>query len=291
MEVELSSQQLIDHIKFLEKENSLLKNSLKAQEKKLHFLGGDKVKSSGNNLNSKIEKHVLSSFFNTFPIGVNVFDAAGKVLFVNQFARDLFGVDKDDPLLDYRLFEDPSVKEQTKKAIRNGELAEEERFIDFNAIYAHKMYNTSRDVDAKVCIQLNYSPFGENEKCPMGYLLTILDITGKKDFEQISLELKNMNANKDKFFSIIAHDLRSPFNSILGFTNLLLESTGNFEIEKFENYLGIINSSAKSTLILLENLLDWAKFQTGKLGFNPEKIVLSSLIMNIIEISNSVATI
>lgn len=291
MEVKLSSQELIDHINVLKKENSLLKKNLNAQKNQSDFIGGEREKNSYNNFNSQIEKHLLSSFFNTFPIGINVFDASGRVLFVNQFARELFGVDKDDPLIGYCLFDDPSIKKETKEAIKRGELAQEERFIDFNAIYAHNMYNTSRDINTKVCIQLNYSPYGDDFKNPLGYILTILDISVKKDFEQVSLKLNKMNAAKDKFFSIIAHDLRSPFNTILGFTNLLLESTRNFEIEKFENYLGIINSSTKNTLVLLDNLLDWASFQTGKIEFNPEKLIVSSLIKNSIENSNSAAKI
>ncbi|MGZ2369465.1 sensor histidine kinase [Ancylomarina sp. YFZ004] len=98
-----------------------------------------------------------------------------------------------------------------------------------------------------------------------------------------------MNATKDKLFSIIAHDLRSPFNSILGFSELLIENLKDFEISESEKYVRFINSSAQNTLVLLDNLLNWAKSQTGQIAFNPQKISLSSLISEVIEQSNSAA--
>ncbi len=118
---------------------------------------------------------------------------------------------------------------------------------------------------------------------PIRSLGTVLDITKRKKAEQL---LKESNAAKDKIFSIIAHDLRSPFNSILGFSELLIENTQDFEVAEIKKYLGIINSSAKSTLVLLDNLLNWARSQTGKVDFIPEEIGLASIIQEIIELSN-----
>jgi signal transduction histidine kinase len=108
--------------------------------------------------------------------------------------------------------------------------------------------------------------------------------------EQIE-KLRLLNATKDKFFTIISHDLRSPFNSILGFSELLIENVKELDIAETENYLEIISSSAKNTLVLLDNLLNWAKSQTGQINFNPKKLNLSSIIQEIIEKSNSMAKI
>ncbi len=124
-------------------------------------------------------------------------------------------------------------------------------------------------------------------------VVNIRDITENKEFEkrieQSEAELKELNGTKAKLFSIIAHDLRSPFNSILGFTELLIENLNNLGVEESEKYLDIINSSAKNTLILLDNLLNWAKSQTGQVIFKPEKVVLSSIIQEIFELLNSSA--
>ncbi len=124
-------------------------------------------------------------------------------------------------------------------------------------------------------------------------VLNVRDITERKHAEQINKEneirLQELNATKDKLFSIIAHDLRSPFNAILGFSELLINNTKDIEVDKSEKYLGIINSSAKNTLILLDNLLKWAKSQTGQFIYKPEKINLSAIVREILEISNSIA--
>jgi len=120
----------------------------------------------------------------------------------------------------------------------------------------------------------------------------ILQIMLKSNkIKESEIQLRELNATKDKLFSIIAHDLRSPFNGILGFSELLIENVNEFETAETEKYLGIINSSAKNTLVLLDNLLDWAKTQTGQINFNPEKLILSSIIHEVIETSNSMAKI
>lgn len=115
--------------------------------------------------------------------------------------------------------------------------------------------------------------------------------TAKEKAMESENRLKELNATKDKLFFIIAHDLRSPFNGILGFSELLTESMKDHDISNTEKYIEIINSSAKSTLVLLENLLKWVKSQTGQINFNPEKIALSPAIREIIEFSNSTARI
>jgi two-component system sensor histidine kinase/response regulator len=125
-------------------------------------------------------------------------------------------------------------------------------------------------------------------------VLNVRDITERYQAEQKLKEseasLKELNATKDKLFSIIAHDLRSPFNGILGFSELLKVNLKESAILQSEKYAALINSSAKNTLVLLDNLLSWAKSQTGQINFNPQKIDLSQSIEEIIEIINSQAT-
>ncbi|MGQ1947469.1 sensor histidine kinase [Geofilum sp. OHC36d9] len=101
------------------------------------------------------------------------------------------------------------------------------------------------------------------------------------------LELEELNATKDKLFSIIGHDLRSPFNGIMGFLELLLENIKKFEAEKSEKYLKLTYLSAKNTFNLLDNLLNWANSQTKQVYCNPQKLILSSIIQGIIDLSIS----
>jgi two-component system sensor histidine kinase/response regulator len=101
--------------------------------------------------------------------------------------------------------------------------------------------------------------------------------------------LKTANATKDKLFSIIAHDIRSPLSSILGFSELLLENRDTIHDPENIKFIELIAESAKKTFALLDNLLIWAESQTGKLRFNPKPINLTVLISETLETVNPAA--
>jgi len=111
----------------------------------------------------------------------------------------------------------------------------------------------------------------------------------KEQAEANEIQLRELNTTKDKLFSIIAHDLRSPFNSIIGLSELPLINTENDDKSETKKCCEIINSTAKNTLILLDNLLNWAKSQTKELSITPEKIMLSEAILEIIGLTKSQA--
>ncbi|NOQ24794.1 MAG: DUF3365 domain-containing protein [Bacteroidales bacterium] len=95
--------------------------------------------------------------------------------------------------------------------------------------------------------------------------------------QKLNKDLKGINATKDKFFSIIAHDLRGPFNSILGFSNILLEDFQELPDDKKYEMVHIISESAGSSYNLLENLLMWSQTQTGRIKYNPEEFDIKLL--------------
>lgn len=111
------------------------------------------------------------------------------------------------------------------------------------------------------------------------------------DLYKANSELKETNATKDKLFSIIAHDLRGPFTSMLGFSELLIENMNKYDLEKLEKSLHHINSAAKSAYTLLENLLLWARSQNKQLLFKPKNIVIFRIVKDVIYSLNSLATI
>jgi Signal transduction histidine kinase len=90
-------------------------------------------------------------------------------------------------------------------------------------------------------------------------------------------ELNELNASKDKFFSIIAHDLKGPFGAIIGFSDILKEEIESGDPAENKEHARLINISAVQTFRLLENLLEWANSQTGKILFNPVSINLMEL--------------
>ncbi len=91
-------------------------------------------------------------------------------------------------------------------------------------------------------------------------------------------QLKILNETKDKFFSIIAHDLISPFNSIEGFSSLLAEEGSTLPPEEVSMMAGRVLSQARTTRFLLENLLAWSTSESGRMPFKPEKISLNELL-------------
>ncbi len=119
----------------------------------------------------------------------------------------------------------------------------------------------------------------------------IRDITDRKKTEQALIEseaqLRELNATKDILFSIIGHDLRGPFGNILVLSELLIEALKDVDLVESEQYLGMINTTAKNSLSLLDNLLKWAKCQTGQFNFKSEKINIASSIQEVLELSNA----
>lgn len=91
-------------------------------------------------------------------------------------------------------------------------------------------------------------------------------------------ELNELNASKDRFFSIIAHDLKNPFSTIIGLSELMQESDIMNSPEQLQKFSSMINASAVQTFRLLENLLEWANSQRGKISFSPVPVNVNELI-------------
>jgi len=96
-------------------------------------------------------------------------------------------------------------------------------------------------------------------------------------------QLIQLNADKDLFISILAHDLRSPFNALLGLSELLIEDIRKLNINEIEDIANNINKSAQNSFKLLEDLLMWARAQSGKIPFNPQKLSFADICKNILE--------
>jgi len=134
------------------------------------------------------------------------------------------------------------------------------------------------------CAEVFVFPLPDSDGNSVTILGVTRDITERKHFEAKLLEqtnnLKELNALKDKFFSIIAHDLKTPFNGILGFSEILKEDARNLDIDSIISYADIINSTAKQAFNLLENLLELAILQQNGILFEPRRIFINPLIEN-----------
>ena len=92
-------------------------------------------------------------------------------------------------------------------------------------------------------------------------------------------KLKELNASKDKFFSIIAHDLRNPFGSVLGYSEIIAKECLDLDKAELKEFSETLHSQAKIIYDLLENLLTWSRIQTGRLVFSPEYLNIEEKMM------------
>ncbi|MCE1165783.1 MAG: PAS domain-containing sensor histidine kinase [Bacteroidetes bacterium] len=124
-------------------------------------------------------------------------------------------------------------------------------------------------------------------------IATARDITESEAYEnklrEFAEELQNLNISKDKFFSIIAHDLRSPFNGLLGFSKVLYEEFDELSKDELREYIGYLHSSSQNVYKLIENLLQWSRLQSGRFEFQPIRLDLYEEVLKVINLFMSQA--
>lgn len=134
--------------------------------------------------------------------------------------------------------------------------------------------------------------YSENNQ-PVKIVGLVSDITKRKIVEQEYKEnearLLKINASKDKFFSILSHDLKGPFTSIIGFSDLLIDKIKIADFHQADQFAKIIRKTSWNTFNLLTNLFDWSRMQAGSMKFKPEEINLISTADEAIELFSALA--
>ena len=127
----------------------------------------------------------------------------------------------------------------------------------------------------------------------MGVFGIARDITNRRKAERVlqktEVKLRRLNATKDKFFSIIAHDLKSPFMSLLGFAELLIKNFDEYDVKKQKMFIENIYKSANNVYNLLDNLLIWSYSQKGQMKYEPQNENLHLLLTNTLAHLNDIA--
>jgi PAS domain S-box-containing protein len=138
----------------------------------------------------------------------------------------------------------------------------------------------------ELLFQVSLKKMQDVSKKFMGTVIMLDDITERRKAElnikESQEKLKALNTDKDRFISILAHDLRNPFNSLLGFSELLVNNLKNTPVDKVENHLKIMNDTINRTFNLLEDLLLWSKAQSGKITVQPTRINLKEICSDVV---------
>jgi len=229
------------------------------------------------------ERNLLMTLINSMPDRIYIKDRESRFIIGNKMVAKVMGAESPGHLTgktDFDFYPKEIAEDFYKdeqKIMISGEVLinKEEQRVDENG-------NMKITSVTKVPIKDEYGVV-------TGVVGINRDITRQKEIENHLLqqkteiekqrdELKKLNDTKNKFFSIISHDLRNPYSSILGFTGLLLEYAENLEPEKRTQYIEHIQKAASNGSHLLENLLQWAQTQTGNVSFRPDLINLNEII-------------
>ena len=166
------------------------------------------------------------------------------------------------------------------------------RMAGRNVPIRHEMVMVKKN-NEEISIEFNSCSIEYNSQTAA--LVFIRDISERKQVEvkinKYVAELKELNATKDRFFSIIAHDLRNPFHNIIGISEMLCNRFDKLETVKIKKFLEYIYQISEQGYSLLENLLEWAKSQRGRLKFNQKNINLKVIVTLNFDILRSVAKI
>ena len=223
-------------------------------------------------------KDLLQKMADSMPAYVGVADAETiKYRFVNQRFVEGFGKTREEIIGSY--FAEIIGKENAEFALPYIEKVRKGKPSSY--------INTFDLSEGKRYINVSFTPSFSADGNVKDIIIMSHDITNIKRAEQELKKAKEtaeyanqikseLIATKNRFFSIIAHDLKSPFNGLIGLTELLINDA--VDIEDYKKIAAHMHDMAINGFTLLENLLDWARTQTGEIKYNPEKVNLKKIV-------------
>lgn len=213
--------------------------------------------------------------------GIFFSDKNGQIILANQALQSMIGFSFEDIYqMDFSHFthlDDLKAENELLRELVNGRIKEyrlEKRYIS--------------NQNEIIWVDLAMVSIRDEAGAPLYYVGVIKDITARKQYEEY---LKNANSVKDKFFSIISHDLRNQFSGIESLTEILLQKNNELDIETMKRYLKMLNNGGKSALNLLENLLEWSRLQINGMAHKPVECRLRLIVDDVLNSAYNQAVI
>lgn len=226
--------------------------------------------------------HKYTSLYDFAPIGYFTLSNEGEILELNLIGSKMLG--KDRSFLKNKPF---------------GRFIQDKDIPAFNQFLEKAFKTKTKEAIDIMVMGIGNSPMYAqltaivDEEHENNCLLTVMDITGRKkveaDLDEVVRQLNILNAQKNKFFSIIAHDLKNPFNAIIGYSELLMMEVRQNDYKAVEEFAGIILDSSIRAMDLLGNLMKWAESQTDRIIFNPKRLVLNEVVNEITDMFDQIA--
>lgn len=207
--------------------------------------------------------------------------ATGKVIFGDRWC-EMLGYDADEVephVSSWERLVHPDDREEVSKRLDDHLEGRSEFYQSIHRLKA-------KDNSWKYILDSGMVIEWDTDGKPLRAVGTHQDVTNQKRNEE---KLREINATKDKLFSIIAHDLKSPYNAQLGFLELLLENDSSYSEEQRRKFIKTVYHSTKQSFALLDNLLVWSRTQTGKIPFNPGELLLAQVFEEAIDLQRYAA--
>jgi PAS domain S-box-containing protein len=252
----------------------------------------------------------------TSPVGIFYIDSSGKIQICNSAFSNIIGAPKEK-IIGVNVFSLPNreVAESAIKAIQGEKGYSESLYTStisgkkiFLRALVTPVYNFKNDVIGGIAIVEDFSERKKIEEKIKAYneklQNTNKDLNESKKLLEKSLADKNKlvkeltktsedlaktNSEKDKLFSIIAHDLRSPFQGFISLTEIVAANINDYTLNELSMFIRELNSKANNLFKLLRNLLEWSKMQRGNFNFEQIELDLYELAVRNIELIKSVA--
>jgi len=219
----------------------------------------------------------FKAIFETLEIGLSITNENGDIIDCNQASEKILGLSRKEHLSKNHF-------DRNWNAIKPDHSPFPPR--EFASVKALKENRTISNIEMGIkkkgkitWISVSATPLKIKG---FGVFIAYADITDIKEKEQ---KLRELNNAKDKILSIISHDLRTPFNALIGMNKLAEQKLNHNNIESAKRIIHSVQKSSQTTLNLLDNLLQWARAQTNRISFTPLAINLHELTQEIIDFS------